>query len=1178
MTRMTDNLASGRPDDWPQRQAALDPGRSFIVQAPAGSGKTGLLTQRFLRLLATVESPEEIIAITFTRKAAAEMRGRILQALADAQSAPGDHGAPADHGAQAADCAEDDYARQTRELANAALAHARARDWRLLENPQRLRVRTIDSLCQYLARQMPLGSGFGDPPGIEEDAAELYRAAARSVLAELESVDPLANALADALATLLGELDNRMETVQELVADMLGRREQWLRHLFADNSRESIEGVLRSVVEAQLMRLREAFPADAAAALPALIRYAADNLGPDHALAVCRELRELPAATVAGLPAWSALADLLLTQQGAWRKGIDKRNGFPAGAGAPAQAKQAMCELLDGLRGGLHDGLGDGLHDESGDNGALAALLHGLRHLPDPGYADDEWQLIQALFTVLKGGVAHLGVVFMEQGRVDFSETALAAQRALGSAGEPSELALRLDYQVRHLLVDEFQDTSRSQHDLFALLTAGWQPGDGRTLFLVGDPMQSIYRFRQAEVGLFLDAWQGRLGGVALEPLRLSVNFRSRSGIIDWVNRHFAQVLPSQPDKERGAVPYAPSRAFRPAGEARSGPDPGPGAVTVHPFIGRADAAETARILTVIHQARAADPAGTTAVLVRSKAHLEHLIVALRGQGLRFQAVEIGPLQYRPAVMDLLSLTLALLHPADRLHWLALLHGPLCGLELEDLHRLTGADREDHAATVPSLLADARRVARLATEGGERAARVWSVLEVALENRERAPLRDWIEGAWLTLGGPLCLPDAAATEDVEVFFSFLQTLGDSGRAATPERVRDGAQRLFALPDPLADERLQLMTIHKAKGLEFDTVILPGLGRPPRGDSRKLLYWLATTAPDGSAELFFGPVKPARSERDPPTSAYIKRLEAEMDRLESGRLLYVAATRAKRSLHLLGHAGEKADGELAVNANSLLSPLWPAVQGYWEALRDGCAGSAVAEEPPAGYAAAAAAAWPPWLRVPAGWSCPAPPPRVGAVREADAEAGDAVVYEWAGDAARAVGIVVHRFLQLLGHERQASLDALPGFEAAARRLLLTEGLPQQQVGPALQRVRTALQRTLADSRGQWILSAAHAECHNERSVTAVIGGRPRRLVIDRTFVDADGVRWIIDYKTGRHEGGNVEGFLDQEQERYRAQLAAYASAFRALEDRPVRTALYYPLVAGGWREVETPHQT
>jgi ATP-dependent exoDNAse (exonuclease V) beta subunit len=231
--------------------------------------------------------------------------------------------------------------------------------------------------------------------------------------------------------------------------------------------------------------------------------------------------------------------------------------------------------------------------------------------------------------------------------------------------------------------------------------------------------------------------------------------------------------------------------------------------------------------------------------------------------------------------MDLLSLTLALLHPADRLHWLSLLHGPLCGLTLADLHLLTGADQEDHAATLPALLAEAERVSRLSADGQARSARLWTVLEAALEHRERAPLRDWVEGAWLALGGPLCLADAAAAEDVEVFFEFLRELDDKaggrGRAVTPERVRDGVEKLFALPDPLADERLQLMTIHKAKGLEFDTVILPGLGRPPRGDSRKLLYWLQTTAEDGSAELFFGPVKSARSDRDPRTSAWIKGL-------------------------------------------------------------------------------------------------------------------------------------------------------------------------------------------------------------------------------------------------------------------------------------------------------------
>jgi ATP-dependent exoDNAse (exonuclease V) beta subunit len=296
----------------------------------------------------------------------------------------------------------------------------------------------------------------------------------------------------------------------------------------------------------------------------------------------------------------------------------------------------------------------------------------------------------------------------------------------------------------------------------------------------------------------------------------------------------------------------------------------------------------------------------------------------------------------------------------------------------------------------------------------------------------------------------------------------------------------------------------------------------------------------------------------------------------MGRLENGRLLYVAATRAKRCLHLLGHAKEKRDGALAADGGSLLSPLWPAVQGDWEALRDaGASGTEIREGAPPGYGAGARSATTAQrLRVPANWSCPAPPASPVVVRAPDADSGEAVVYEWAGDAARAAGTVVHRFLQQLAQAESAGLDALPGFEAAARRLLLGEGLPRTQVEPALQRVRRALERTLADERGRWTLSAAHAERRSELPLTAVIDGRLRHLVIDRTFVDADGTRWIIDYKTGTHEGGDIAGFLDREQERYRAQLAAYAAAFRALEDRPVRTALYYPLVAGGWREVET----
>src|SRR5262245_3190963 len=154
--------------DAPERAAALDPARSFIVQAPAGSGKTGLLIQRFLRLLATVEDPEEILAITFTRKAAAEMRRRVLQALHRA----GDASPPADSND-----------RITWQLARAALERDRARAWQLDRNATRLRIQTIDALCASLARQLPVLARLGATPAVVDDPRDLYREAAERTLA-----------------------------------------------------------------------------------------------------------------------------------------------------------------------------------------------------------------------------------------------------------------------------------------------------------------------------------------------------------------------------------------------------------------------------------------------------------------------------------------------------------------------------------------------------------------------------------------------------------------------------------------------------------------------------------------------------------------------------------------------------------------------------------------------------------------------------------------------------------------------------------------------------------------------------------------------------------------------------------------------------------------------------------
>src|SRR5258708_1515063 len=189
----------------------------------------------------------------------------------------------------------------------------------------------------------------------------------------------------------------------------------------------------------------------------------------------------------------------------------------------------------------------------------LREALEALLRMPNERYTDEQWQTLGAILELLPRAAAHLKLVFAEHGETDFTEVAQGAVRALGTAGSPTDLLLTLDTRIRHILVDEFPDTSDSQYALLERLTAGWEPDDGRTLFLVGDPMQSIYRFREAEVGLFLQAWHHGIGDVRLEPLKLSANFRSQAGIVDWVNDAFSRIMPPQEEIATGALPYAPS-------------------------------------------------------------------------------------------------------------------------------------------------------------------------------------------------------------------------------------------------------------------------------------------------------------------------------------------------------------------------------------------------------------------------------------------------------------------------------------------------------------------------------------------------------------------------------------------------------------------------------------------
>jgi len=657
-----------RIPDLAERARALDPRRSFIVEAPAGSGKTELLIQRVLALLATVDRPEEVAAITFTIKAAAEMRRRVFEALRSARHEPRP---------------EAPHAARTWELAAAVLARNDAKGWKLEESAERLRVQTIDALCASLTRQMPVLSRFGGQPDSVEDASAMYVEAARELLAHLEEGD-------EDVARLLTHVDNDAGKAEKLLADMLSSRDHWIRTLLRGKvDRDMLEEGLREVRSEAVARIHAAWPASQ---------------------------KGLPVDDVAG---WIAFAPSFLTQANKWR----------ASAAAVLQETPGLLELI-----------------------------RNLKTLPPAKFDDDQWEALQTIVRLAPRALAELQLVFARRGQADFIEISQGALRALGPEGEPTDLMLQLDYRIRHILVDEFQDTSHSQFELLERLTSGWQADDGRTLFLVGDPMQSIYRFREAEVALFIKAWQHGIGSVSLEPLTLSANFRSQAGIVEWVNASFQRIMPAGDDVATGAVAYSPSQPVHPH-EGK--------AVHVHPFRDGDGAAMGQQVADIV--AGAGD--ARVAVLVRNRSHLREVLPRLRAANLAFRAIEIEPLGDRPVVQDLLALTRALSHLGDRTAWLAVLRAPWCGLTLADLTALCGAQDD---FTVWSATGDATRLAALSGDGRKRVERLRGVLEPAIAGRRRSSLRSAVENAWLALGGPACVEREVELDDADIYLDHLE--------------------------------------------------------------------------------------------------------------------------------------------------------------------------------------------------------------------------------------------------------------------------------------------------------------------------------------------------------------------------------------------------------------------
>lgn len=1089
--------------DTTARTDALDPTRSFCVSAPAGSGKTELLTQRLLALLSRVERPEQVLAITFTRKAAAEMRARLLEKLNEAEQ---DLPVEADH----------DW--RTRELARAVLLHAKQQHWGL--DPESFNLRTIDSLCGDLTRQMPVISALGGPVEVTEQPETLFDEAVSALLKRVERSDQTG----EALRMLLCNFDNNWEQLRGLLVQLLGRRADWGRRLGQHHSPQASEQALRATVSnlisAVLAQLTELLATDVAE-LETLANIAAANL-------------DLPTVSlgtaVHALTDWRQATDILLKKDGDWRnpKGINKTVGFPPAANSEKLRLCALIERLNELDIGEH--------------------LQELRRLPVIDGSHASWPLVLQLSYVLPILQAELLLVFQKHGKVDYTHIALAAEEALGSDDDPTDLALRLDYQIEHILVDEFQDTSDQQFRLLHQLTRGWAEHNQdspspRTLFLVGDGMQSIYGFRYANVSLFLQARDKGIGGVRLEPLVLERNFRSQAGVVNWVNQAFGRIFPARDDVARGRVTHSFARAVHPCLE-----EP---AVTSHIFPANNGADEAAFIAEVIAGLRHADPDASIAILIRARRHALPLIDALRTARLAFVGRDLEPLSTTTTIMDLMSLCRWLANPADELAALSLLRAPFSGLQLAEIFAVWSSRGELRHCLKRSLPV-------LSAEAASRVAHLVSALDWAVDHRDRLNLPVWIEQVWLRLGGDLCsAPDGE--RDAQRFFGLLRDAEALAVGLDVDWLARQLDTLFA-EHPEQDNAVEIMTLHKSKGLQFDYVFMPRLDKGTAGTDKPLLRWhlhvgRGQYSADESGLLI------AADDRQPLTAPslynYLAWLQAERDAAELRRLLYVGVTRAKKRVWLTAEAKSDKEWPNWPSQNSPMGVLRPVVETdvTFHALAptggevDGSVVSDPMNAPKSGS---------PLARLPTGalepYSQSRPEPVINKVSDDLFKPGNL--------SERLLGTAVHRALELLASRLKLPHEIDDATRYTTRLMLRRGGLNGQLLASTYDRALELIDTSLKSADGRWVLSHRRLS-HNEWKLWE-LSAEPVQRIIDRYFFDeSSATHYVIDYKTSHPSADDSHAdFVNREVARYAQQMGGYYQLLNAQGLSPIKTGLYF----------------
>ncbi len=1072
--------------DIAQREQALCLSKSFIVSAPAGSGKTSLLIERYLCAL-TTSNPEEVLAITFTKKAAAEMRARLLGALKNptAQNS------------------------KISELAEQVMSINDTQSWNILQFPEKIRICTIDSLCHEIASLSETNNI--ENLNISADPEQLYLSATNDMLSNYTKT-PWEHTIIE----VLEHAQNDFAKLQKLLIEMLKSRDIWLPLISATSDNDnSIKKIIKTSITNRNNNITKLlltnFPKGLAIPAKKLFKLylAAKSTTIDTELLNNNTTDE-----------WRLFADFILTSQNTVRKRATKDIGIAPLTSASNKHEKETLKLLK-LEA-------DNFFSQMQTQSYFVSLLIMLRHMPNKFYSDLEWLALKNIIEVMPIAAAYLNIAFERHAECDFIAVNMACMEALGPANSHSDLAISIANKLNHILVDEFQDTSLSQLELLKKLTIGWDEHDKKSLFLVGDPMQSIYKFRQADVAIFLSLMGGNLGNIKLNHLSLTVNFRSTNKIVSWVNSLFSKLFSQNYIPHSGQVMFSNATAHS---QDESG------GVDFNITLNSDDNYQHELIAIKIKQLLATK--ASIAILVRSRNHLNALSPLLDKHQIPYIQEDIIPLAKLQVAIDIAHLYLALTNFSNKISWLSLLASPLCGLQYKSIHAIASNAK---SLTIWEAIEQDNN---LPEDENNRLKHFLSIIAYALTTKGSINNALWLESTWILLGGPNFTDSESNANSISKLFNNLFAMENNIPTTWPEWQQLLSKRYIA-NNISSNTTVTIMTIHKAKGLEFDHVFLPSFNKKPPPHRSSLLNWSLSLAKNN--DLIISPIASDNNNKSE-INNYLNYIAKLQNINEDIRVLYVAATRAKKHLYI--YANAKSDDKNTViipNNNSFMHLAWPHLESnnnhtlsYFEYSQN----SELTQQTKA-------------LNI------------IGlehlkniSLYANENSCSPSFINVLDDNNYHTIrGTILHKYIEKIANLRVNIINInIITITANLVADIIESAIAPELVSKMQTEITEMLNEFIQTPFAAWLLAPEHTMCENEYAITIKKGDNIKNIIIDRTFIDENNNRWIVDYKTTNKEILNFEKFCIEQKNKYYNQLSEYAQEFIG-ENRNILCCLYF----------------